>query len=49
MEFSRQKWLAKLNKEGKADEILIIINGKSFTPREIAKKELLWIQVVKSI
>ena len=49
MKFNRQDWLAKLEKEGKADETLIIINGKPFTPREIAKKELLWIQVVKSI
>ncbi len=46
---NRKKWLSKMESEGRADETLIIINGKRFTPRKIAKKELLWIQVVKSI
>ena len=46
---NRQEWLAKMEREGRADETILIINGKHFTPREIAKKELLWMQVVKSI
>ena len=46
---NRYEWLAKMEREGRADDTIIIINGKQFTPRDIAKKELLWMQVVKSI
>jgi len=46
---NRQKWLAKMERDGRADETLVVINGKRFTTREIAKNELLWINVVKSI
>jgi len=49
MKMNRTEWLAKMEKEGRADETFIIIHGKEFTPREIAKNELLWIQVVKSV
>ena len=45
----RQEWLAKMEREGRADKTLVIINGKHFTPREIAKNELFWMQVVKSL
>lgn len=38
MQLHRQKWSAKLEKEGKADDTLIIINKKPYTPREIIKK-----------
>ena len=46
---NRQEWLAKMEREGRADETIIIIYGKHFTPRELVEKELLWMQVVKSI
>ena len=49
MELTPKKWLEKMEKEGRADEVFIIIHGKEFTPREIANNELLWIQVVKSV
>ena len=46
---NRQEWLIKMEKKGIANKIFMIINGKGFTPEEIAKNELLWLQVVKSI
>jgi len=46
---NRQKWLAKMEREGRADDALVIINGIRFTPRQIANNELLWMYVVKSI
>jgi hypothetical protein len=46
---NRKKWLEKMERDGRADDTLIIINGRHYTPRDIAKKELFWIQVVKSI
>ncbi len=49
MKLTPEIWLKKMESQGKADEIFIILNGKGFTPRELAKKELLWLQVVKSV
>ena len=49
MKLTPQIWLEKFEKEGRADEVFIIIHGKEFTPREIAKNDLLWMQVVKSV
>ena len=49
MKLTPEKWLEKMKKEGRADKVFIIIHGKEFTPSEIAKNELLWIQVVKSV
>jgi len=49
MTLTPEIWLEKMEKEGRADETFIIIRGKEFTPRQIAKKELLWMQVVKSV
>lgn len=49
MKLTPEIWLEKMEKEGRAGEVFIIIHGKEFTPREIAKNELLWIQVVKSV
>lgn len=49
MKMNRENWLSKMEKEGRSDETFIIINGKEFTPKEIAENELLWIQVVKSV
>jgi len=49
MNLTPEKWLEKMEKEGKADEIFLIIGGKEFTPREIAKNELLFMQMVKSV
>jgi len=49
MKLTPEKWLEKIENEGRADEVFLIIHGKQFTPREIAKNDLLWMQVVKSV
>ena len=49
MKLTPEKWLEKIEKEGRADDVFFIIHGKQFTPREIAKNDLLWMQVVKSV
>jgi len=49
MKLTPETWLEKMEKEGRADDVFIIIHGKEFTPREIVKNKLLWIQVVKSV
>jgi len=49
MRLTPQIWLEKFEKEGRADEVFILIHGKEFTPREIAQNDLLWMQVVKSV
>ena len=49
MRLTPQTWLEKFEKKGRADEVFLIINGKEFTPREIAQNDILWIQVVKSV
>ena len=36
---NRQEWLIKMEKKGIANKIFMIINGKGFTPEEIAKNE----------
>ena len=46
---NRKKWLDKKMKEGKADETFLIIRSKKYTPRDITKNELFWMQVVKSV
>ena len=49
MQLTPEQWLEKIEKEGRADEVFLLIHGKQFTPREIAKNDLLWMQVVKSV
>ena len=49
MKLTPEKWLEKIENEGRADEVFLIIHGNQFTPREIAKNDLLWMQVVKSV
>jgi len=49
MKLTPEQWLEKIEKEGRADEVFLLIHGKQFTPREIAKNDLLWMQVVKSV
>ena len=49
MKLTPEKWLEQIEKEGRADDVFLIIHGKQFTPREIAKNDLLWMQVVKSV
>ena len=46
---SRVEWLAKMEEAGKADDPLIYIYGKPFTPRDLVKNRVLWMQVLKSI
>ena len=46
---NRKEWLKKMKNEGKTNKTFMIINGKNFTPEEIVKNKLLWIQVVKSV
>ena len=46
---NRKEWLDKMIKDGKADETFPILWGKKYSPRDIAKNELFWMQVVKSI
>ena len=50
MKMNRSEWLAKIEKEGKADEVYLILNGKKYTPRQIASMDyIFWKQVVKSV
>jgi len=50
MELTPEKWLEKFEKEGRADEVLLIIRGKEYTPRQIASMDYrFWKQVVKSL
>ena len=50
MNLTPEKWLEKFEKEGKADEVFLIIRGKEYTPRKIACMDyVFWKQVVKSV
>ena len=50
MKLTPEKWLEKMEKEGRADEVFLIIRGKKFTPRQIASMDyIFWKQVVKSV
>ena len=46
---NRKEWLDKMIKDGKADETFLIMCGKKYTPRDIAKNELFWMYVVRSL
>ena len=50
MKLTPEKWLKEFEKDGKADEVFLIIRGKEYTPRQIASMDyIFWKQVVKSI
>ena len=50
MRLTPDLWLKKMEKEGKADEVFLIIHGKEYTPRQIATMDYrFWKQVVKSV
>ena len=50
MKLTPEKWLEKFEKEGRADEVFLIIRGKEYTPRQIASMDyIFWKQVVKSV
>jgi hypothetical protein len=50
MKLTPKKWLEKMEREGRADEIYFILNGKKYTPRQIASMDYrFWLQVVKSV
>ena len=50
MKLTPEKWLEKFEKEGKADEVFLIIGEKEYTPRQIASMDyVFWKHVVKSV
>ena len=50
MKLTPELWLEKFEKEGKVDEVFLIIRGKEYTPRQIASMDyIFWKQVVKSV
>ena len=50
MELTPKIWLENMEKEGRADEVFLIIHGKEYTPRQIASMDYrFWKQVVKSV
>jgi len=50
MKLTPEIWLEKMEREGRADEVFLIICGKEYTPREIASMDyVFWKQVVKSV
>jgi hypothetical protein len=50
VELTPEIWLEKKEKEGRADEVFIIIRGIEYTPRQIASMDYrFWLQVVKSV
>ena len=50
MELTPEKWLARFEIEGNADEVFLIINEKEYTPRQIASMDyVFWKQIVKSV
>jgi len=50
VELTPEIWLDKMEKEGRADEVFLIIHGKEYTPRQIASMDyIFWKQVVKSV
>ncbi len=50
MNLTSEKWLEKFEKEGKADEVFLIIGQKEYTPRQLASMDyVFWKHVVKSV
>ena len=50
MKLTQETWLKKMEEKGIADEVYLILNGKKYTPRQIASMDYrFWLQVVKSI
>ena len=50
MKLTPEIWLKNMEREGRADEVFLIIHGKEFTPRQIAAMDYrFWKQVVKSV
>jgi len=50
MDLTPEKWLEKFEKEGKADEIFLIIGRQKYTPRQIASMDyVFWKHVAKSV
>jgi hypothetical protein len=50
MKLTPEEWLERFKNEGTADDVLLVIRDKGYTPREIASMDyVFWKQVVKSI
>jgi hypothetical protein len=50
MKLTPEIWLKKMEEKGTADEVFLILNGKEYTPRQIASMDyIFWKQVVKSV
>ena len=50
MKLTPDIWLEKLEKQGRADEVFLTIQGREYTPRQIACSDyMFWLQVVKSV
>jgi len=50
MKLTPEIWLEKFEKEGKADEVFLIIGQKEYTPRQLASMDyVFWKHVVKSV
>ena len=50
MKLTPEIWLEKFEKEGRADEVFLIIRSKEYTPRQIASMDyVFWKQVAKSV
>ena len=50
MKLTPKIWLEKMENEGRADKVFLIIRGKEYTPRQIASMDyIFWKQVVKSV
>ena len=49
MKLNRKIWLEKMEEKGIADDVFFILYGKKYTPRDIVKNKLFWLQVVKSV
>jgi len=50
MKLTPEEWLEGFENKGTADDVLLIIRDKEYTPREIASMDyVFWKQVVKSI
>lgn len=50
MKLTPEIWLEKFEKEGRPDDVYFILNGKKYTPRQIASMNYrFWKQVVKSV
>ena len=50
MKLTPEDWLDRFENQGTADEVFLVLNGKEYTPREIASMDyVFWKQVIKSI